>query len=207
MTLTSVLFDLGGVVLDSPLHVIAAYEKEHGIPEGFVNRVVSGGGPEGAWSRLERGELAMPAFRRTFEAECADAGQAIDAGLLMARISECGPRPRMLEAVRRLRDAGFRVGALTNNWTQEDGRQLNRALDTHFDAFIESAAVGMRKPDPRIYLHACEALGATPEETVFLDDIGRNLKAARELGMLTIKVVDEDRALSELGAAVGIPLS
>lgn len=206
MALTSVLFDLGGVILDSPLHVIAAYEKECSIPQGFVNRVVADGGGEGAWSRLERGEISVPDFQRAFETECAEAGQAIDAGVLMARIATCRPRPRMLDAVRRLREADFRVGALTNNWTLEDGRQLNSTLDTHFDAFIESAAVGMRKPDPRIYLHACEALGRAPEETVFLDDIGRNLKAARELGMLTIKVEDEGRALHELGVALGIPL-
>lgn len=206
MALTAVLFDLGGVILDSPLHAIAAYEKEQGIPDGFVNRLVSSGGARGAWSRLERGEISMPVFQRAFEAECAEAGQAIDAGVLMARIAACGPRPRMLDAVRRLRDAGFRVGALTNNWLLDDGRQLNDTLETHFDAFIESAAVGMRKPDPRIYLHACEALGRAPGQTVFLDDIGRNLKTARELGMLTIKVVDVRRALHELGDAVGIPL-
>jgi putative hydrolase of the HAD superfamily len=56
----------------------------------------------------------------------------------------------------------------------------------------------VRKPDPRIYLHACEALGVQPPEAVFLDDIGRNLKAARELGMATIKVEEPGAALAEL---------
>ncbi|MGI9591309.1 MAG: HAD-IA family hydrolase, partial [Myxococcota bacterium] len=79
MSLRAVIFDLGGVVLGSPLHAIAAYERQRGIPEGFVNRVVMDTAPRGAWSRLERGELVMEAFFAAFEADCAAAGQAIDA--------------------------------------------------------------------------------------------------------------------------------
>jgi len=54
-----VLFDLGGVVFGSPLHAIAAYEAEHGIPSGAINRHVAASAPDGAWHRLERGELAV----------------------------------------------------------------------------------------------------------------------------------------------------
>ena len=59
MPLRAVLFDLGGVVLDSPLHAIARFERAHAIPEGFVNRVVADTGPEGAWGRLERGLIGL----------------------------------------------------------------------------------------------------------------------------------------------------
>jgi putative hydrolase of the HAD superfamily len=79
-------------------------------------------------------------------------------------------------------------------------------LRVEFDAFIESARVGLRKPDPRIYQLACEQLGVTPEQAVFLDDIGQNLKAARALGMTTIKVDGEQQALSELEALLGLSL-
>ena len=79
MNVRAVIFDLGGVVLGSPLHAIAAYEREHGIPDGFVNRVVMETAPAGAWSRLERGELAMEAFYGEFESDCAAAGTSIDA--------------------------------------------------------------------------------------------------------------------------------
>ncbi len=72
--------------------------------------------------------------------------------------------------------------------------------------FVESAVVGLRKPDPRIYELACRELGVEPARAAFLDDIGRNLKTARELGMATIKVDDPERALAELGALVGIDL-
>ena len=59
-----------------------------------------------------------------------------------------------------------------------------------FDAVVESSVVGVRKPDERFYLLACDALGISPRQAVFLDDLGVNLKPARALGMTTIKVTD-----------------
>ena len=66
--------------------------------------------------------------------------------------------------------------------------------------------VGLRKPDPRIYVLACRELGVEPARTAFLDDIGGNLKPARALGMATIKVDDPERALVELGVMLGLDL-
>jgi putative hydrolase of the HAD superfamily len=209
MSFRAVIFDLGGVVLDSPLHVIAAYERELGIPAGFVNRVVVDTGPGGAWSRLERGELGGRAFEAAFEAECSSAGHALCAATLMARIALCGPRPRMVEAVRRIRGSGRAVAALTNNWAHDDGGgggSETDALRELFDVFVESSKVGLRKPDPRIYAHVCEALSVAPREAIFLDDIGRNLKTARALGMTTIKVDAPEQALAELSRHLELAL-
>jgi epoxide hydrolase-like predicted phosphatase len=205
MTLRAVIFDLGGVVIGSPLHAIADYERELGLARNAVNRVVVTSGPTGAWSRLERGELGLEEFYPRFEVDCAAAGIVIDAREMMRRVAEIAvPRPAMLEAIRRLRAAGRKVAALTNNWVTDDGgSELLRPL---FDVFIESAVVGLRKPDPRIYQLACSALGVTPPEAVFLDDIGSNLKAARALGMTTIKVDEPDTALAELERVVGVAL-
>jgi epoxide hydrolase-like predicted phosphatase len=96
----------------------------------------------------------------------------------------------MLEAIRRIRARGLLTAALTNNWVsgaRED--EGTSSLRERFDAFFESARLGLQKPDPRIYQHACADLGIQPSEAVFLDDIGRNLKAARALGMTTVRVV------------------
>jgi putative hydrolase of the HAD superfamily len=203
----AVIFDLGGVVLDSPLHAIARYERELGIPPGHVNRVVAGSGAAGAWARLERGELGLEAFVPAFERECAAAGHALSAYEMMARIgASSAPRPAMLAALDALRARGFAVGALTNNWEGDaSGRASLAELRERFDAFVESSVVGLRKPDPRIYLHACRALRVEPPEAVFLDDIGSNLKAARALGMATIKVDEPAAALAELGRLLGLP--
>jgi putative hydrolase of the HAD superfamily len=205
MTLRAVIFDLGGVVIGSPLHAIADYEGELGLARNAVNRVVVTSGPTGAWSRLERGELGLEEFYPRFEADCAAAGIVIDAREMMRRVAEIAvPRPAMLEAIRRLRAAGRKVAALTNNWVTDGGG--SELLRPHFDVFIESAVVGLRKPDPRIYQLACCELGVTPPEVVFLDDIGSNLKAARALGMTTIKVDEPDAALAELERVVGVAL-
>lgn len=206
----TVLFDLGGVVLGSPLHAIRDYEQELGFERNAINLVAANTAPNGAWSRLERGEIDMELFYAEFESDCAAAGLTMDARVMMERVSEVtGPRPAMLSAIARLREAGFKVGALTNNWAHAEDTEHNdgtRALRDLFDVFIESSVEGLRKPDPAIYRLACERLGSTPQETIFLDDIGHNLKPAREMGMVTIKVDALERALDELSALVGFGL-
>ena len=205
MSYRAVLFDLGGVVVGSPLHAIAAYEEELGIPAGSVNRVVIGTGADGAWSRLERGELTLEPFYEAFDRECAAAGAALSARTLMERVaSATAPRPAMLEAIRRIRERGLIAAAITNNWVAEE--RDARSLAHLFDLLVESAVEGVRKPDPRIFVTACERLGIVPSEAVFLDDIGSNLKTARSLGMTTIKVAEPNAALAELEAILGFPL-
>jgi len=207
--LAGVLFDMGGVVMESPLHAIARYEQERGLPPNSINRVVAAAGETGAWARLERGELTVATFCAPFEADCRAHGVEVDGGAIMAAIAAAGvPRPAMLEAIRRLRARGLRVGALTNNWRREGPEDdvIPHHLRDHFDAFVESRVVGLRKPDPRIYVLACRELGVEPARTAFLDDIGGNLKPARALGMATIKVDDPERALVELGALLGLDL-
>jgi epoxide hydrolase-like predicted phosphatase len=208
VSLRAVIFDLGGVVLGSPLHAIAAYERSAGIPAGFVNRVVVDTAPTGAWSRLERGELDLEAFFPAFEADCERAGASVDARAMMERMGEAArPRPAMLDAIRSIRARGLKAAALTNNWASDARDDGTRALRPHFDVFVESSVVGLRKPDPRIYTHVCRELAIAPPEAVFLDDIGHNLKAARALGMTTLKVDDPDEALARLGALLGFPLA
>ena len=209
MIYRAVIFDLGGVVLGSPLHAIRDYEREKEIPEGFVNRVVVSTGHTGAWSRLERGELDVESFIPAFDKDCAEARPAFSAREMMERIATItGPRPAMTEAIRRIRKRGLLTAALTNNWKNDDATEPSPGdlLAGLFDVYVESAVEGIRKPDPRIYQLACERLCVTPADAVFLDDIGRNLKAARELGMMTIKVDEPATALAELQKLLGFPL-
>jgi putative hydrolase of the HAD superfamily len=87
-----------------------------------------------------------------------------------------------------------------------DGGPDQSAIFELFDVIIESSKAGVRKPDPRFYRMACDELGIEPSEAVFLDDLGVNLKPAREMGMTTIKVVDPSAALAELEAVLGFSL-
>jgi putative hydrolase of the HAD superfamily len=205
----AVIFDLGGVVLPSPIQFFRSYERERGLPDRFISEVVVGGGERGAWSRLERGELSLAEFATAFEDECEAAGARIDAGdLLGAMTGEAAPFPEMVAAIGAIRARGLATAALTNNWRRDDGADVSdsRGLHGMFDLVVESAVEGLRKPDRRIYLVACERLGVEPPDAVFLDDLGVNLKSARALGMTTIKVTEPATALAELAEVLGFPL-
>lgn len=210
----AVIFDLGGVVLPSPFEAWARYEDELGLEVGFIRTVVARSGDDGAWARHERGELGFEEFCDAFEEECAAAGgEDVSAAEVMARLaSQPEPRPEMLGAIRTIRDTGLKTAALTNNWVPMDAQpDPQRAADTRelkglFDVVVESSVVGLRKPDKRIYLLTCERLEVEPAVAVLLDDLGVNLKPARELGMTTIKVVDPAAALAELGSLLDLSL-
>ncbi len=199
----AVLFDLGGVILESPLHTLFSFEAEQGHPPGSVGRIVSNGGGTGAWARHERGEISAECFYRCFGEEARQMGLDLDVAQMMRRIeSGVGVRPLMVAAVRRLRREGFLVGAVTNNWK---GLDMTSATE-NFEMVVESWVEGVRKPEPEIYRLALSRLGVEAAEAVMLDDIGANLKTARQMGMATIKVTDPTAALEELGALVGVAL-
>src|SRR5262249_39446588 len=133
----------------------------------------------------------------------------LDARRLMALVgSGLGPRPEMTRAIERIRARGLRTAALTNNWADEQRASSPNGMHevALFDVVVESAVEGLRKPDPRIYELVWERRDVLASEAVFLDDLGVNLKPAREMGMATIKVVDVDNALAELGALLGLDL-
>jgi putative hydrolase of the HAD superfamily len=114
----------------------------------------------------------------------------------------------MVQALRVIRTNGLKQACLTNNFVgmaTEDAFARLSVLDL-FDAVFESSKIGVRKPEPAFYSIACAKLGIEPSEAVMLDDLGVNLKPARDLGMKTIKVVDETKALEELEAILGVRL-
>ncbi len=200
------LFDFGGVILTSPFDAFNRYEREAGLAPDTIRRINATDPDTNAWARLERGELDRRSFAAAFEREARRLGVELDGrrvlDALRGRI-----RPAMVTAVRRCRDR-LATALLTNNFrdaADDHARghpDLAVVLDL-FDVVVESSVVGVRKPDPRFYEIACERLGVRPDECVFLDDLGVNLKPARAMGMTTIKVTDPDTALDELEAVVG----
>ena len=203
----AVFWDFGGVLTSSPFEAFAAYERERGLPAGFIRGINATNPDTNAWASLERGHLGMEAFVLQFEAEALAAGTTLDARALMGTLGG-ELRPAMVEAVRRCHQR-LKTGLLTNNFIAADegaGVSAYAPVMEHFDVVVESSRAGMRKPDPDFYRSACELLDVDPVEAVFLDDLGVNLKPAREMGMQTIKVVDPDAALAELEAVVGFGL-
>jgi putative hydrolase of the HAD superfamily len=208
---SAVVFDLGGVITESPMTAFAAYEAEAGLPPGLIRRLNSTDPDTNAWARFERNELDAAGFSAAFEAEALAAGHRVDASRVLAALSG-EVRPAMVAAVRRLREAGLPLALLSNNVApMERTGRLGELLGL-FDAVVESSVEGVRKPEPEIYRRALtrlsDAVGRPVEagHCAYLDDLGINLKPARALGMHTIKVVDPGAALAELSELVDLPL-
>ncbi len=210
--LQAVLWDFGGVFTTSPFDAFNRYERERGLPVDFIRTVNSINPDTNAWARIERSEIDPATFDSLFEAEAAARGHAIPGRDVLALLSG-DVRPRVVDALRACKSAGLKTGCITNNAPtgkgagmarSEDKAQAVAAIFALFDHVIESSKAGVRKPDPRIYQMMCEALGVDPRACVYLDDLGVNLKPAREQGMVTIKVTSEPQLLADLAAATGL---
>jgi putative hydrolase of the HAD superfamily len=209
----AVLWDFGGVILSSPFEAFNRYEAEIGLPKDFIRSLNARNGDTNAWAKMERSEVSLEGFVELFEEEARQQGHELDGWRILQSLSG-DIRPQMVEALRRCSRV-FRVACITNNMKHGEGPGMARSADKAkdvaeimmlFEHVVESSKLGLRKPDPRIYRHACDLLGVQPEECIYLDDLGINLKPARALGMRTIKVGDPDVAIDELQAMVGIPL-
>jgi putative hydrolase of the HAD superfamily len=208
---SAVVFDLGGVLTESPMTAFAAYEREAGLPDGLIRRLNATDPDTNAWARFERNELDVAGFTDAFEAEALAAGHRVDASRVLAALAG-DLRPSMIAAVRRLKDAGLPLALLSNNVAPMERTGRLGELLALFDAVVESSVEGVRKPEPEIYVRALTRLSSAAGRPVeaadcaYLDDLGINLKPARALGFATIKVVDPADALAELSALVGFPL-
>jgi putative hydrolase of the HAD superfamily len=206
----AVLWDFGGVILSSPFDAFNRYEADHGLPADFIRTVNATNPDRNAWARFERSEIDAAAFDREFALESESLGHRIAGADVLALLAG-EVRPEMVEALRRVKDAGYATACLTNNVAgggegPEDRRHHVVEVMGLFDVVVESSKVGVRKPEPRFYELSCELLGVTPTECVFLDDLGVNLKPAAAMGMTTIKVLGADQAISDLEAVLSLPL-
>jgi len=208
----AVIWDFGGVFTSSPFEAFARYEREKGLPADLIRKINGANHLQNAWARFERAELDLDGFDKAFAAEALALGHRVPGrdviGLLAGDF-----RPDVIAALRRIKAGGLKTGCITNNVPANqtgsaEGRSLYaREVMELFDHVIESAKTGIRKPDPRIYEMMCEALGVKPAVCVYLDDLGVNLKPARAMGMVTIKVESGPQAIAELEAATGMALS
>jgi putative hydrolase of the HAD superfamily len=178
---------------------VSRYETERGLPADIIRRTNAANHLENAWAKFERAEVDIEAFRRIVRGRIAGAGRGGSRqGRAAAAVGRL--RPEMVEALKRVK-ARFKTGCITNNLPanaigSHSGRSLYVAeVMVLFDHVIESAKIGLRKPDPRIYRMMVETLQVDPKNCVYLDDLGVNLKPAREMGMTTIKVLNARRRL------------
>ena len=208
----AVIFDFGGVMTTSPFEAFARFERERGYPADIIRNTNAANHLENAWAKFERAEIDLDTFDRLFAEESLALGGASVSGREVLPLLAGDLRPEMVEALRRIKSE-CKTGCITNNLPanaigSQSGRSFYVAeVMALFDHVIESAKIGLRKPDPRIYQMMIEALGVNPTDCVYLDDLGVNLKPARALGMTMIKVISASQAITELEAATGLRLT
>lgn len=211
MAIEAVIWDFGGVFTTSPFDAFNRYERERGLPQDIIRRINSVNPDSNAWAKIERSDIDAATFDRLFADEAKALGHDIRGADVLALLSG-DLRPRVVAAFKACK-ARFKAGCITNNAPSGKGAGMSSSSDkaqqiaevfSLFDHVIESSKAGVRKPDPRIYLMMCDALGVKPEACVYLDDLGINLKPAREMGMTTIKVLSEEQLLEDLARTVGM---
>jgi putative hydrolase of the HAD superfamily len=203
----ALISDFGGV-LTSPLEeIFLAYQEESGIGFEELGKAMAKATEEHGdhpLFALERGEISEVEFRDRIEAHLGASWDVVKLRkLYFDRLLTNQP---MVDYVRELRARGTRTALLTNNvreW-EPHWRAKVPELDELFEVIVDSAFVGLRKPDPAIYELTLERLGdgVHAGDCVFVDDLEVNCEAARALGMRAVRFVDAEQAIPEIESAL-----
>jgi epoxide hydrolase-like predicted phosphatase len=220
--LAGLIVDYGGVLTSALQDTMAAWAESDSIDitqfgdamKGWFETHYAGSGaaegeddapPPNPVHLLERGEIAAPDFERTLAARMRTRdGRPVEAaGLLGRMFAGFRLEPVMVDVLRHARAAGIKTALLSNSWGNDYPRD---DWDELFDAVVISGEVGMRKPEPEIFLKAAEAIGLPPERCVMVDDLRPNVRGAAAVGMVGVHHTDADETVAELEALFGVPL-
>lgn len=201
MNYKAVIWDFGGVITSSPFEAFNKFELDNNLPKDIIRTINSENPDDNAWAKFERNDVDINEFDTLFSKEADKKGFQIS-GKQVVKLLSGDIRKPMVDFLLSLKE-NYKLGCITNNiQNSKDDKvnHLNQASQVMkiFDHIIESSKVGLRKPDPKIYYMSCDALGVRPEECIYLDDLGINLKPARKIGMTTIKVIDPNEAIDEV---------
>src|SRR5215469_3658303 len=211
--LRGVITDWGGVMTNPIIESVDAWLVAEGIERAsyttvmrrWVRQAYTDGADVNPIHALERGECSNADFERALARELVrvDGGPVASSGLLERMFAGSRMDERMLELFRALRAGSVPTGLLSNSWGFGYPRELFGDL---FDAVVISAEVGMRKPEPRIFLHAARLLGLPPEACIFIDDIQANITAAAELGFTGVLHTAADGTAERVAELLGARL-
>ena len=211
---SSIFWDFGGVITSSPFEAFNRYEFEVGLPKDFIRKINSTNPDKNAWALLEQSKISLDEFDSLFAKESNELGFEVRGSNILALL-QGDLRPEILKVLKKLKSLGFKQACLTNNF--DSGEKNNSALDDKneerieimslFDHIIESKIIGVRKPDIEFYKIALQITEADPLKTIFLDDLGINLKTAKKIGISTIKVFSGVQAINELENLIDVDLS
>jgi putative hydrolase of the HAD superfamily len=204
----AVVSDFGGVLTTPLMPSFMALQDEIGVsPENFGQALRAVTEEDGAnpLFAMERGEITEQAF---LDRLAEGLEPLIDHQPHMHRFREVflgtlHPNEETIALMRELRESGLRMAMLTNNVREwEPVWRAKLPVDEIFETVIDSAFVGCRKPERRIYEITVERIGVAPPACLFVDDIEPNCEAAREFGMQAVHFRDNEQAIGEIRAAL-----
>jgi putative hydrolase of the HAD superfamily len=211
VSIRAVVSDFGGVLTSPLIESFARFQDEAGIPLEALGtamaRIAERDGANPLFA-LECGHMTERDFlSRIGEQLREDLGRDVEMHTFTERYwGSLRPNEPLIALMRELRDRGYRMALLTNNVREWEPRwRAMLPVDEIFEVVVDSAFVGMRKPEPAIYRLTCERLGVEASECLFVDDIGVNCEAARAAGMTPVHFRDDEQAIRDIGAALGPP--
>ena len=199
MKYKAIIWDFGGVITSSPFDAFNEFEEVNGLPKDIIRTINSENPDMNAWAQFESNSITIDQFDDLFLKEAKAKGFDIK-GRDIIKLLKGSIREHMVSFLRELK-SDFKLGCITNNVkpsSEENTDNETKEAMSIFDHVIESSIVGIRKPNPEIYMMSCDALNVSPDQCIYLDDLGINLKPARELGMTTIKVIQPEDAIQEV---------
>lgn len=202
------ILDFFGVLTSNMVEVIEAFEQREKIPSGTFLRAWAL--PEGQklFRELELGRIEQTEWNEGYAAlmSAVGGGRLEPGGLMQRYLADAFPAWEMVKVAKQARAAGVRTAVLSNSLGRSPFDPYAAwDLSGGFDAVVLSGDVGMRKPDPEVYLLACERIGVSPAECVFADDSEENLQAAVDLGMTPLFALDERVAAARVRLVFGLP--
>ena len=199
MKYKAIIWDFGGVITSSPFEAFNNFEETNGLPKDIIRTINSENPDMNAWAQFESNSITIDEFNDLFLKEAKAKGFDIK-GKDIIKLLKGSIRENMVSFLRELK-SDFKLGCITNNVKSSSEENTDNETEeamSIFDHVIESSIVGIRKPNPEIYMMSCDALNVSPDQCIYLDDLGINLKPARELGMTTIKVIQPEDAIQEV---------
>jgi len=201
--ITSVVFDLGGVLTTPITHLLDEIAAWHDVTMVEILDVLMG--PREAstrdhpWHRAERGELPTAAMQDEVRPWAEQAGMTLRGDEYERLLcGEFDVRYDVIDRIARLRAEGYRTGLLTNSFREFRPLLEQRVDFALFDVVVDSSEVGYRKPEPAIYALTTSMMDQAPEQILYLDDFHANVVGAHAAGWRTIHVINAEQTLRDL---------
>ena len=192
-----VLWDYGGVLTESPFKNITEFERKNNLPKNTIVNINSRNPYDNAWARLEKNQITIKEFVMQYKKEAAFFGIKNIEPYELLKCMFVSNNSKMVDLLK-LVSTKYSCSCLTNNFDLKDisnNFSKSKNIISCFDHVFESSKIFLRKPEKEIYIYVLSRLNVKPSEILFIDDLGINLKPARDIGFVTYKMVEDEKCV------------